>query len=95
MKSKVNYWRSELARSPQALLLLAFSISGARKPVLRPSGSMDMDLNLLPLRLRLNRSQQFQEALTDTRRKAYGGVANSDLPFDVLLDKLHVPWSTL
>ncbi|RYP30197.1 hypothetical protein DL767_006344 [Monosporascus sp. MG133] len=36
-----------------------------------------MYLNLLPLRFRFNRSQQFQEALTDTRRKVYGTVANS------------------
>ncbi|RYP66155.1 hypothetical protein DL769_006099 [Monosporascus sp. CRB-8-3] len=129
MESKVNYWRSELAESPQALPLLPFSISMARKPVLRYehnevgrhidaklagrkkemcrkqkanlfhfylavmeatllrlldtedpwtgmadanrfegglSESMGMYLNLLP---RLNRGQQFQGALTDTRRK--------------------------
>ncbi|RYP69847.1 hypothetical protein DL771_005858 [Monosporascus sp. 5C6A] len=55
------------------------------------SESPGMYLSLLPLRFRLNRSQQFQEALTDIRRKAYDAVANSGLPFDVLLDKPHVP----
>ncbi|RYP82882.1 hypothetical protein DL770_005489 [Monosporascus sp. CRB-9-2] len=40
------------------------------------SESTGMCLNLLLLRLRLNSSQQFQEALTDNRRKAYGAMAN-------------------
>ncbi|KAI1376083.1 putative polyketide synthase [Hypoxylon crocopeplum] len=59
------------------------------------AGSMGMYLNLLPLRFHIKDTQAFGDVLKETRRKAYGAMANSHLPFDVLLDKLQVSRSTL
>ncbi|OKL60321.1 hypothetical protein UA08_04451 [Talaromyces atroroseus] len=57
--------------------------------------SMGMYLNLLPLRFHLRSNMQFIDVLKETRRKAYSAMAHSRLPFDVLLDELKVPRSTL
>lgn len=58
------------------------------------SKSMGIYLNLLPLRFRLNSNQSFVDVLKETRKKAYSAIANSRVPFDVLLDELRVERST-
>lgn len=59
------------------------------------STSMGMYLNLLPVRLSLDpEGGSFPDVLKQTRRKVYGAMANSALPFDVLLDELKIPRST-
>lgn len=59
------------------------------------STSMGMYLNLLPVRFNLDpEGGSFPDVLKQTRRKVYGAMANSALPFDVLLDELKIPRST-
>ncbi|KAK7714551.1 NRPS, partial [Diaporthe eres] len=59
------------------------------------STSMGMYLNLLPVRFSLDpEGGSFSGVLKQTRRKVYGALANSALPFDVLLDELKIPRST-
>ncbi|KAK4164415.1 hypothetical protein QBC43DRAFT_353361 [Cladorrhinum sp. PSN259] len=59
------------------------------------STSMGMYLNLLPLRFRLSGNQSFQDVLKETRCTAYGAMAHSRVPFDLILENLKVPRSTL
>ena len=56
--------------------------------------SMGIYLNLLPLRFRLKSNQSFGDVLKETRKKAYSSIANSRVPFDVLLEELRVERST-
>lgn len=56
--------------------------------------SMGAYLNILPLRFQLNSKQTFKDVLKNTRRKAYSAMANSRLPFDILLENLKTPRST-
>jgi hybrid polyketide synthase/nonribosomal peptide synthetase ACE1 len=51
-------------------------------------------VNLLPLYFRSEKPQSFLAALTETRKKVYSALANSDVPFEVLLDEIRVPRST-
>ncbi|AEO63908.1 polyketide synthetase [Thermothielavioides terrestris NRRL 8126] len=60
----------------------------------RVAKSIGMYLNLLPLRFRLDSRQSFEEVLRDTRKKAYLAMANSKLPFDILLDCVSCERST-
>ncbi|KAF2138629.1 uncharacterized protein K452DRAFT_234185 [Aplosporella prunicola CBS 121167] len=54
------------------------------------SNSMGMYLNVLPLRLLLERDQKFVDVLKAARRKAYSAMANSRLPFDLILQEVNV-----
>lgn len=58
------------------------------------SKSMGIYLNLLPLRFRLKSNQSFADVLKETRKKAHSAIANSRVPFDVLLEELRVARST-
>jgi hybrid polyketide synthase/nonribosomal peptide synthetase ACE1 len=51
-------------------------------------------VNLLPLYFRSEKQLSFLAALTETRKKVYSALANSDVPFEVLLDEIRVPRST-
>jgi hybrid polyketide synthase / nonribosomal peptide synthetase ACE1 len=51
-------------------------------------------LNLLALRFRYVPSQHFSDAITEARNTAYAALANSRLPFDILLKELNVPRSS-
>lgn len=55
--------------------------------------SIGFYLNLLPLRFQRNLTQSFGDALKKTRSEVQGALANSNLPFDVLLEELSVPRS--
>ena len=47
-------------------------------------------VNLLPLRFRLQASQSFEKALQEARDKTYNALENSAIPFEVLLNELHI-----
>lgn len=52
-------------------------------------------LNLLPLRFTAKADQKFSDAIQEVRAKSYAAIANSSIPFDVLLEELHVPRTSL
>lgn len=53
--------------------------------------SVGLFLNLLPLRFKQNSAQTFTEALTDARSKVVAALANSRVPFDVILNEVKAP----
>lgn len=53
-------------------------------------GSIGFFLNLLPLRFRRRSGQQFADAVIEARDISHAALANSRLPFDVLLSELGV-----
>lgn len=52
-------------------------------------------VNLLPVRLRVDASSTLGELVTRARAKANEALGHSQMPFDVLLDKIKLPRSTL
>jgi len=48
-------------------------------------------LNLLPLRFHLDSTQTFMEALKEARSKVVSALANSKVPFDVILNEVNAP----
>ena len=50
-------------------------------------------LNLLPLRFQVERSDSFTELVQRTSRKVLAALSNSEVPFDLVLEKLNVPRS--
>ena len=57
-------------------------------------GTVGLLLNLLTLRFRPQSSEKFADAITEARNTTYAALANSSLPFDVLLKELKVPRSS-
>ncbi|KAL9115269.1 MAG: hypothetical protein Q9227_001063 [Pyrenula ochraceoflavens] len=57
-------------------------------------GTIGLFINLLPLHFRRTAGQRFADVINDARNKAYAALASS-LPFDVLLNELNVPRSSL
>jgi len=53
--------------------------------------SVGLFLNLLPLRFKQDSTQTFTEALKDARSKVVAALANSKVPFDVILDEINAP----
>jgi hybrid polyketide synthase/nonribosomal peptide synthetase ACE1 len=51
-------------------------------------------INTLALRFNVDGSLRFEELAVQTRKKVYLAMANSRLPFNVLLDELKIPRST-
>ena len=51
-------------------------------------------VNMLPLRFRMQPTKTFSYALTEARSKTYSALANSRVPFEILLDELDVPRSS-
>ena len=52
--------------------------------------SIDPYVNLLPLSFRLQTSISFVNALQEARDKTYNALANSAIPFEVLLNELYI-----
>ena len=50
-------------------------------------------LNLLPLRFQVDHGDQFSKMVKQTSDKVFSALANSKVPFDLLLDRLSVPRS--
>ena len=51
-------------------------------------------LNLLPLRFQVSKDDLFSDALKETSNKIISALANSKVPFDMLLNRLGVPRSS-
>ncbi|EPE30946.1 Acetyl-CoA synthetase-like protein [Glarea lozoyensis ATCC 20868] len=50
-------------------------------------------INTLPLRFQINEDDSFETIISNTKNKVYGAMENSQIPIDVLLEKLKVPRS--
>ncbi|KAL2864256.1 uncharacterized protein BJX67DRAFT_383918 [Aspergillus lucknowensis] len=55
--------------------------------------SVGFYLNLLPLRFRPTSTQQFAQALSEAKKKAYAAMAHGQAPFDLVLSELSAPRS--
>lgn len=55
------------------------------------SDTVGLLLNLLPLRFELAAAQTFTEALKEARTKVVSALANSKVPFDVILNEVNAP----
>lgn len=55
------------------------------------SNSVGFFLNLLPLRFELDAAQTFTDALKEARSKVVSAIANSKVPFDVILNQVNAP----
>ncbi|KAH3986904.1 bifunctional polyketide synthase/nonribosomal peptide synthetase phmA [Parastagonospora nodorum] len=53
--------------------------------------SVGFFLNILPLRFKQDSAQTFLEALRDARSKVVAALANSRVPFDVILNEVNAP----
>ncbi|KAJ2905390.1 hypothetical protein MKZ38_005488 [Zalerion maritima] len=51
-------------------------------------------VNLIPMRFNLQSNERFQQVLANTKERSYAALTHSGVPFDQLLDLLHVPRST-
>lgn len=51
-------------------------------------------LDMLPLRLKVNKKERFVRTLRNTRTKAYSALANSGVPLETILEELRIPTST-
>ncbi|KAK3305955.1 polyketide synthetase [Chaetomium strumarium] len=99
MDSDLAWWQTQLAGMALFRLLdapdLCIGMADANRFEGDLASSMGLYLNLLPLRFRLSGNRTFQDALKDTRRTAYSAMAHSQVPFDLVLNNLKIPRSTL
>ncbi|KAL3421601.1 polyketide synthase peptide synthetase [Phlyctema vagabunda] len=70
---------------------LCIGIADANRVDSDTTNAIGMYLNVLPLRFKSQKGQQFHDSLQDVKSKVHGALLNSTLPFDVLLDELDVP----
>lgn len=75
---------------------LVIGIADANRADSSVAGTVGFLLNLLPIRFhgRDGSGVKFKDATIDARDKAYAALANSRVPFDVLLEQLQIPRST-
>ncbi|KAI1172035.1 putative hybrid NRPS/PKS enzyme [Nemania sp. FL0916] len=73
---------------------LTIGIADANRNEGDVGGSIGFFLNLLPLRFSRQSEQRFADAIAEARSIAYAALANSRLPFDVLLRELNVDRSS-
>ena len=75
---------------------VAIGIGDANRSDVDKLESIGPYINLLPLRFRNTISSDLAEVLKETRSKTYSALANSNVPFQVLLDEyVHQPWCNL
>ena len=67
---------------------LCIGMTDANRTDLDELGSIGLYLNMLPLRFRQLGSQLFAESVKETQSKVRNSLANSRLPFDVLIEQL-------
>ena len=58
------------------------------------SDTVGFFLNLLPLRFLVNKQSQFSDLAKRTSKSVYSALSNSQVPFDLILDRLNVPRSS-
>ena len=73
---------------------LTIGIADANRNDSDVMGTVGLLLNLLTLRFKYEPNQQFGDCIAEARNKAYKALANSRVPFDVLLKELNVPRSS-
>ncbi|KAL2065966.1 hypothetical protein VTL71DRAFT_3636 [Oculimacula yallundae] len=69
---------------------ICIGIADANRSEKDAMGVMGLFLNLLPIRFRESKKQSFAQAIKETRDKAYSALANDRLPFDTLVNELHI-----
>ena len=74
---------------------LTIGIADANRHDSDTMGSIGFFLNLLTLRFRRRPRLRFADAIVEARETAYSALANSRLPFDVLLGELNIARSAL
>ncbi|KAL1966319.1 hypothetical protein VTN77DRAFT_4672 [Rasamsonia byssochlamydoides] len=72
---------------------VSIGMADANRNELNTLGSIGMYLNLLPLRFRRQSNQRFEESLKEAQSKVRVALANSRLPFDLLIEQLDPPRS--
>lgn len=72
---------------------VSIGIGDANRIEAETMNSIGMFLNLLPLRIYTQASGPFAALLQETRANAYAALANSHVPFQILLDELNAPRS--
>ncbi|KUI61972.1 Polyketide synthase-nonribosomal peptide synthetase [Cytospora mali] len=72
---------------------LVIGIADANRADASVTGTVGFLLNLLPLRFKSTKGEVFKDSVVEARNKAYSALANSKLPFDVLLETLDIPRS--
>lgn len=70
---------------------MCIGIAHGNRTVAHLLNRIGLYLNLLPLRFRSQSTQTFNEALKETQLKVLSALANSRLPFNVLLNELIIP----
>jgi len=73
---------------------LCIGMTDANRTDLEELGSIGLYLNMLPLRFRQLGSQLFAESIKETQSKVRNSLANSRLPFDILIEQLKPERST-
>ncbi|KAJ8123396.1 hypothetical protein ONZ43_g647 [Nemania bipapillata] len=66
---------------------IAIGVGDANRVDVKSMGSLGPYMNLLPVRFRTATSHNFGEVLRNTREMTYASLANSRIPFQVLLDE--------
>lgn len=72
---------------------LVIGVADANRADASVTGTVGFLLNLLPLRFKSAKGEVFKDSVIEARNKAYSALANSKLPFDVLLETLDIPRS--
>lgn len=72
---------------------LVIGVADANRADASVTGTVGFLLNLLPLRFKSSKGEVFKDSVIEARNKAYSALANSKLPFDVLLETLDIPRS--
>lgn len=67
---------------------LCIGMTDANRPELDELESVGLYLNMLPLRFRQQASQKFAASIKEVQSKVRNALANSRLPFDVLIEQL-------
>jgi hybrid polyketide synthase/nonribosomal peptide synthetase ACE1 len=68
---------------------LTIGIADANRTEDDTTRTIGLFLNLLPLRFKPDQAKTFAASVTETRNQAYSALANSKLPFDIMLQEFH------
>jgi len=68
---------------------LCIGMTDANRTELNELGSVGLYLNMLPLRFRQQSNQKFTDSAKEAQSKVRNALANSRLPFDVLIEQLN------
>lgn len=72
---------------------LCIGVTDANRADVDFSDTVGFFLNLLPLRFRVDKHSKFSDLVNRTSSTIYSALSNSQVPFDLILDRLNVPRS--